>query len=40
MGKACLRFRRLDDLALDIVGEAIARRSVDEFVAQYERARS
>jgi hypothetical protein len=40
MGKACLRFRRLDDLALDIVGEAIARLSVDEFLAMYERSRS
>ena len=40
MGKACLRFRRLDDLALDIVGEAIARLSVDEFLAMYERVRS
>lgn len=40
LGKSCLRFRRLDDLALDIVGEAIARTSVDDFIAAYERSRS
>ena len=40
MGKSCLRFERLDDLALDVVGEAIARTSVDDFVAAYERSRS
>jgi hypothetical protein len=39
MGKSCLRFRRLDDLALDIVGAAIARTSVDDFIAAYERSR-
>ena len=40
MGKSCLRFKRLDDLALDVVGEAIARTSVDDFLAAYERSRS
>jgi hypothetical protein len=39
MGKSCLRFRKLDDLALDVVGEAIARASVDDFLAAYERSR-
>ena len=39
MGKSCVRFRRPDDLALDVVGEAIARTSVDDFIAVYERSR-
>ena len=39
MGKSCVRFHRLDDLALDVVGEAIARTSVDEFIDAYERSR-
>ncbi len=39
MGKSCLRFKRLDDLALDVLGEAIARTSVDDFIAAYERSR-
>ena len=30
----------LDDLALDVIGEAIARTSVDDFVADYERSRA
>jgi hypothetical protein len=40
MGKSCLRFRSLDDLALDVVGEVIAHTSVDDLVAAYERARA
>jgi hypothetical protein len=39
MGKSCLRFRSLDDLALDVVGEAVARCPVDDFLAAYERSR-
>jgi hypothetical protein len=39
MGKSCLRFLRLDDLALDVVGEAIARTPVDDFLAAYEQSR-
>ena len=39
MGKSCLRFRKLDDLALDVLGKAIARTSVDDFIAAYERSR-
>jgi hypothetical protein len=38
MGKSCLRFRRLDDLALDLVGAAIARTTVDDLIAQHNRA--
>lgn len=38
MGKSCLRFRRLDDLALDLVGAAIARTSVDDLIDQHQRA--
>jgi hypothetical protein len=39
MGKSCVRFKRLDDLALDVVGEAIARTSAEDFIAAYERSR-
>jgi hypothetical protein len=39
MGKSCVRFRTLDDVPLGVVGEAIARTSVDDFIAHYERAR-
>jgi hypothetical protein len=40
MGKSCVRFKRLDDLPLDVIGQAIARTPVDEFIARYEAARS
>jgi len=38
MGKSCLRFRRLDDLALDVVGEAVRRTPVRNLIASYEAA--
>lgn len=34
MGKSCVRFKRLDDLPLDVLGEAIGMIPVDEFVAR------
>ncbi len=40
MGKSCIRFRRADDLALDVVGRVIASLPVDEFVARAKSARS
>ncbi|MET0627265.1 MAG: DUF1801 domain-containing protein [Acidimicrobiia bacterium] len=40
MGKSCVRFRKLDDVPLDVVGEAIARTSVEEFIAAYEAVRA
>jgi hypothetical protein len=38
MGKCCLRFKRLDDLPLAVIGQAIARVSAQEHIAHYERA--
>ncbi len=40
MGKSCVRFRKIDDVALDVIGEAVARTSADEFIAAYEDARN
>jgi uncharacterized protein YdhG (YjbR/CyaY superfamily) len=39
MGKSCVRFRHADDLPLDLIGEAIARTSVDAYILTYETAR-
>lgn len=36
MGKSCIRFRRLEDVALDVLGEAIRRVPASKFIAQYE----
>lgn len=40
MGKSCVRFKRLDDVALDVVADAIARTSVDELIEHYEHSRA
>ena len=40
MGKSCVRFRKLDDLPLDLVGEAIAKTPIDDFVDIYRASRS
>ena len=39
MGKSCLRFRKVDDIPLDLIGETIARADLDSFLAHYEEAR-
>ena len=39
MGKSCVRFKRIEDVALELVGEAVARISVDDFIKIYEDAR-
>jgi Domain of unknown function (DU1801) len=39
MGKGCVRFKKLGDLALDVVGRAVARVSVEEHMAKYRTAR-
>ena len=38
VGKSCVRFRRLDDLPLDVVGNAVGSTSVKELIAQHEQA--
>lgn len=39
MGKSCLRFRKLDDLGLDVIGEAITKTPPDGLIAIYDDAR-
>lgn len=36
MGKSCVRFKKLEDVPLDIIGEAIAKVPVAEFIRRYE----
>ena len=38
MGKSCVRFKKLDDVALDVIGESIRRVRAREFIKQYELA--
>jgi hypothetical protein len=36
MGKACVRFKRLEDVPLEVVGQLIARTSVANYIARIE----
>jgi hypothetical protein len=38
MGKSCVRFKKLDDVALDVIGKAIKRTPAKKFIAHYESA--
>ena len=40
MGKSCVRFKKLKDLPLDLIGETIAMTSVDDFISVYEKSRN
>ena len=39
MGKSCVRFKKLEDLPVDLIGQAIARTSAVEFIERYETSR-
>lgn len=39
MGKTCIRFKQAEDLALDVIGEAIRRMPARKFIAHYEATR-
>jgi hypothetical protein len=38
MGKCCIRFRKLEDVALDVIGDAIRKTPVKGYIDYYERA--
>ena len=38
MGKACIRFKRLEDLPLELIGEAVRRATVKAYIDHYETA--
>jgi uncharacterized protein YdhG (YjbR/CyaY superfamily) len=40
VGKSCVRFRKLDDLPLELIGNSIASLGVEEFVERVEEAGS
>ncbi|KAA3641611.1 MAG: DUF1801 domain-containing protein [Armatimonadetes bacterium] len=39
MGKSCVRFKKLDDLPVDLIGDTIASLSPDDFIEVYEMAK-
>jgi hypothetical protein len=36
-GKACTRFKKIDELALDVIGEAIRRLPAKKYIEEYEK---
>ncbi len=40
MGKSCVRFKKLDDLPLDVIGKVIARMPPDALIDVYEATRA
>jgi hypothetical protein len=38
-GKSCIRFKKIEDLPLEVIGEAIADIPADELIARYEKSR-
>ncbi len=38
MGKCCIRFKKLEDLPLEVVAEAVRRTTVEQHIADYESA--
>jgi hypothetical protein len=39
MGKSCVRFKAVDDLPLDVIGEVIASTPPDKFIEMFEMTR-
>ena len=39
MGKSCIRFKKVEDLPLDLIGSIIASHTVESFIAAYEKTR-
>jgi hypothetical protein len=39
MGKSCVRFRKLEDLPLEVIARAIAEVTPDKYIAYYEASR-
>ncbi len=39
MGKSCIRFKKIEDLPLEVIGELIGKVSVDAYIDIYEKTR-
>ena len=39
MGKSCVRFKKLEDIPLDVLGHVIASTTPDEYIEYYEESR-
>jgi len=39
MGKACILFKKLEDLPLDVIGESVASVPAEGYIQRYEASR-
>ena len=39
MGKGCIRFKKIEDLPLEVIGEAVAATPPEKFIEQYKKGR-
>ena len=39
MGKSCVRFKKLDDLPLELIGEVVGKTPMEDWIAVYEASR-
>jgi len=39
MGKSCVRFKKLEDLPLELIGEAVGKTPMEDWIAVYEASR-
>lgn len=39
MGKSCVRFKRIEDIPLDLIGKAVALESAEQFIQRYGESR-
>jgi hypothetical protein len=40
MGKACIRFKKLEDLPLDVIGESVAGIPMEDYIERYIKVKS
>ncbi len=40
MGKSCIRFRKVEDLPLELIGKTVASMPVDKLIQLYEESRA
>ena len=40
MGKSCIRFKRIDDIPLEVIGHIISKTTAEDFIEKYEEVRS
>ena len=38
MGKSCIRFKKIDDIPLDLIGELLTKVSMKDWIQKYESA--